>query len=49
LVKFYYDRLNITNDRIWVHKTNNIGLKKIWASKSTNVLSDVGMRLAPKT
>jgi len=49
LAKFCYDRLNIANNHVCVHKTNFIGPKKIWVSESTPILNDIGTHKAPKT
>ena len=43
LVKFYYERINASNDHIWARKTNILGSKKIWVPKSTPLLIDIGM------
>jgi len=48
-VKFFYDRLSMDNNHVWIHKTNIIGPKKIWVPKSISVLNDVGMHQALKT
>ena len=35
LAKFYFDRINASNNHFWVRSTNVIGPKKIWVPKST--------------
>jgi len=42
LVKFCYDRINTSNDHIWVRKTNILGPKKVWVPKSTNLFLKIG-------
>ena len=49
LIKFYFDKLNSSNDHIWVLKANTIGPKKIWVPESTNLLLDVGTHQGSKT
>jgi len=49
LAKFYYDRLNISNDHVWVHRTNTLRPKKIWVPKSTLLSTDVGTHQGSKT
>ena len=49
LAKFYFDRINTTNDHIRVQKANIIGPKKIWVPKSTNLVIDVGTHQGSKT
>ena len=46
LAKFYYDKINsinFANKNVWVWNTNVLGPKKIWVSKSTPILFDVGV------
>ena len=42
LAKFFFDRINTSNEDIWVLNANIIGPKKIWVPKLTNSLLDVG-------
>ena len=49
LAKFYFDRINASNDHIWVQNANIIGSKKIWVPKSINSLLDVGTHQGSKT
>jgi len=49
LVKFCYDRINASNNHIWVQKTNILGSKKVWVSKSINLLLNIGMHQGSKT
>jgi len=42
LTKFCYDRVNASNDYLWVRKTNILGPKIIWVPKSTPLLIDIG-------
>ena len=42
LAKFYFDKINASNDQIWVRKSNIIGPKKIWVPKSTTLSFDIG-------
>ena len=49
LVKFCFDRINASNDHVWVRKTNTIGSKKIWVPKLTNFLLDIGTHQGTKT
>jgi len=48
LDKFYFERINASNDHIWVRNANIIGLKKIWIPKLTNSLLDVVHTKAPR-
>ena len=48
LIKFCYDRINVLNDHVWVLKTNTLGLKKIWVSKLTPLLIDIGTHQGSK-
>ena len=48
LVKFYFNCINASNDHVWVQRTNIIGPKKIWVSKSTSLL-DIGTHQDSKT
>jgi len=47
LAKFCYDKLNTTkfsSKHVWVRKYTNLhGLKKVWVSKSTHIVFDVGV------
>jgi len=36
LVKFCYDRINASNDHVWVRRTNTIGPKKNMGTKINN-------------
>ena len=45
----FFDRINTSNNHIWVQKANIIGPMKIWVSKSTNSLLDVSMHQGSKT
>jgi len=49
LAKFYYDKLNVSNNHAWVQKTNILGPKKIWVSKLASLLNDISMRQGLKT
>ena len=49
MAKFCYDRLNITNNHVWLHKTNIIGPKKIWVLKLNSTSNDVGTHQVLKT
>ena len=49
LAKFCFDRINASNNHIWVQNANIIGPKKIWVPKSTNSLFDVGTHQGFKT
>jgi len=42
LAKFYFDRINASNNHVWVRNANIKRPKKIWVPKSTNMLHDVG-------
>ena len=42
LAKFCFDRINASNDYVWVRKANTIGPKKIWIPKSINFLLNIG-------
>ena len=42
LSKFCFDRINASNDYIWVRNANIKGPKKIWVPKLTNLLHDIG-------
>ena len=44
LAKFCYDRINGTNNNVWVRKgTHPHGPNKIWVPKSTPIVFDVGV------
>ena len=49
LAKFYYDRINCTNNHVWVRSTNVIGPMKIWVRKSTTPLFVAGTHQGCKT
>ena len=49
LAKFCFDRINASNDHVWVRRTNSIGPKKIWVPKSTNLLLDMCTHQGSKT
>jgi hypothetical protein len=40
--KFCYDRLNVTNNQVWVKRTNNPGPTKIWVPKLPHSHVDIG-------
>ena len=42
LAKYCYDRINASNDHVWVQKINTPGPKKIWVPKLTPLLIDIG-------
>ena len=39
---YCYDRINASHNHVWVRNTNIQGPKKVWVSKSTVLLNDVG-------
>ena len=41
--RFCYDRLNVTNNQVWVKRTNNPGPTKIWVPKSPHSHVDIGI------
>ena len=41
LAKFCFDRINASNNYVWVRSTNVTGPKKIWVLKSTTQLFDI--------
>ena len=41
LAKFCFDRINASNNHLWVRNANIEGPKKIWIPKSTNLLHDI--------
>ena len=43
LAKFCYDRINGTNNHVWVRSINPHGPKKIWVPKSTPIVFDVSV------
>ena len=49
LTKFCYDGLNVSNNHVWVRKTNTLGPKKVWVLKSTLLSINVGMHQGSKT
>ena len=49
LAKFCYDRINASNDHVWVRKTNTLEPKKVWVPKSTNLLLNIGTHQGSKT
>jgi len=48
LAKFCYDRLNVSNNHVWVRNTNILGPKKIWVAKSITTLNDIGTHQEPR-
>jgi len=42
LAKFCFDKINASNNHVWIRNANTKGSKKIWVPKSTNMLHDIG-------
>ena len=49
LDKLCFDRINASNNQVWVRSTNVIGPKKIWVLKSTTSLFDIGIHQGSNT
>ena len=48
LAKFCYNRINTSNDHVWVRKTNTFEPKKVWVPKLINLLLNIGTHQGSK-